>query len=104
MHETKTPIPPNATSGTQSLLKLLIKLLSVRLWDYQKIVTGSFRFKVMNSPIYSIQREVINEFEYLVSNIAFTLIFGGDNCPSSHCLLSINQVSFQSLLYFPRYF
>ena len=25
------------------------------------------------------------------------------HCPSSHCHLSINQVSFQSLLYFPRY-
>ena len=24
-------------------------------------------------------------------------------CPSAHCHLSINQVSFQSLLYFPRY-
>ena len=60
----------------------------------KKIVTGSFRVKVMNSPIYSIQREVINEFEYLVSIIAFTLIFRGDNCPSSHCLLSIYKVSF----------
>jgi len=25
------------------------------------------------------------------------------HCPSSHCHLSINQVPFQSLLYFPRY-
>mgnify|MGYP007133519434 CR=1 FL=1 len=25
------------------------------------------------------------------------------HCPSSHCHLSIKQVSFQSLLYFPRY-
>jgi len=25
------------------------------------------------------------------------------DCPSSHCHLSLNQVSFQSLLYFPRY-
>jgi len=26
-----------------------------------------------------------------------------EQCSSSHCHLSINQVSFHSLLYFPRY-
>ena len=46
--EIKTPIPPNVGSGTQSYL-----LKS----------TGSFRFKVMNSPIYSIQREVIKKMK-----------------------------------------
>ena len=29
----------------------------------------------MNSPIYSMQREVIKEFESLVSNLAFALCF-----------------------------
>ena len=40
-----------------------------------KNIIGSFLFKVMNSPIYSIQREVIKEFESLVSNLAFALWF-----------------------------
>ena len=37
--------------------------------EYPPKIIGSFWVKVMNSPIYSIQREVIKEFEYLKSQL-----------------------------------
>ena len=77
MHEKKTPVPPNAGSGIQSFLRVL-NFYQVRSEFIQKNPhkNDRFRFKVMNSPIYSKQREVIDEFESLkVSSLAFALCF-----------------------------
>jgi len=41
----------------------------------QKKSKGFGRFKVMNSPIYSIQSEVIKEFEYLKLKSSFYIAF-----------------------------
>ena len=65
-----TPIPLNA-SEIQSFVRMLT--LSSGEWVYKKNMktkfTGSCRFKVLNSPIHSIQREVMKDFEYLKSQI-----------------------------------
>ena len=64
------PVPPNAGSGIQSFLRVL-NFYQVRSEFIQKNPhkNDRFRFKVMNSPIYSIQREVLKEYEYLKSQI-----------------------------------
>ena len=66
----KTPVPPNAGSGIQSFLRVL-NFYQLRGEFIQKNPhkNDRFRFKVMNSPIYSIQREVLKEYEYLKSQI-----------------------------------
>ena len=69
----KTSVPPNAGGGIQSCVGML-NFYQLGSKFIQKII-GSFLFKVMNSPIYSIQREVIKEFESLVSHLAFALCF-----------------------------
>ena len=47
----------------------LYQLESKFLKKNPKQILGSFWFKVMNSPLYSIQREVIKEFESFKSKI-----------------------------------
>ena len=55
MHEKeKKHVPPNAGNGIQSFLGM---------------------FKVINSPIYSIQREVFKEFESLKSKSSVCIVF-----------------------------
>ena len=83
MYEKKKPVPHNAGSEIQSCLGML-KLISWAVGllkespphppkkNQKKIIT-SFWFKVVNSPIYLIQREVIEVFN--VSNLAFELCF-----------------------------
>ena len=69
MHEKETPVPSHAGNEIQSCVGML------NLSLYKKSI-GSFWFKVMNSTIYSIQREVNKEFESLVvSYLAFALWF-----------------------------
>ena len=59
-----TPIPLNAGTGIQSRVKLLESEFMKNIY---KQFIGAFRYKVMNSPIYSIQREVFEEIESLKS-------------------------------------
>ena len=59
MDEIKTPIPPKTGSGIQSFIRALNFYQCEFIKKKSKKITGSFRFKVINSPIYSIQREII---------------------------------------------
>ena len=71
MHEKQTAVPHNAESGFQSFVGMLNfhQLVSKFIKKIQQTIIRSFWFKVMNSPVYSIQREVIKEFEVLKSQI-----------------------------------
>ena len=61
MNENKTPILYDAGSGIQAYVRVLNFISwGVSLLKKSKKIIGSFRFKVMISPIYSIQREVTN--------------------------------------------
>ena len=73
MHETQISIATHTGCGTQAC----VRVLTLSVWErvYKKKIIGFFRFKVMNSSIYSIEREVIKEFESRVSNLAFALCF-----------------------------
>jgi len=67
----KNPDAPNTGSVIQSCLRVLNFISwGVSLWKNPKNeIIGYLRFKVMNSLIYSIQREVIKEFESLKSQL-----------------------------------
>jgi len=41
--------------------------------------------------------------KWLMGDNSAGMVMASVHCTSSHCNLSINQVSFQSILYFPRY-
>ena len=74
--EIKTPVPPNAGNEIQSCVGML-NLGSKFIYKKKKEKNvGSFSFKVTNSTIYSIQREVIKEvLIFKVSNLVFAFWF-----------------------------
>ena len=68
--EIKTPVHPNAGNEIQSFVGMLNFISwGVSQKNNPNKLIESFWFKVMNVPIYSIQREVIKEFEFLKSQI-----------------------------------
>ena len=63
--EIKTPVPPNAGNEIQSF----VRMLNLIGWGVSLLKKNPKWFKVLNFPIYSIQREVIRDFESLKPQI-----------------------------------